>query len=118
MPLVNVFTSAEPPPPDKADALLLALSRSVAAELGKSESHVMTCLVPRTRMTFGGTLEPACYVEVKSIGVMTPAQTSAISAVLCAHIADALGVPQDRIYIELADAEEHLWGWNGSTFAD
>lgn len=116
MPLLNIFTSAEPPPPDKADALLKALSAELAALLGKPESYVMTCLVPRTRMTFGGTTAPACYVEVKSIGRITPDSTKKISAFVCTRLADAIGVPQDRIYLGFEDVAPHLWGHDGDTF--
>ncbi|MDB9356503.1 phenylpyruvate tautomerase MIF-related protein, partial [Nodularia spumigena CS-587/03] len=27
-----------------------------------------------------------------------------------------LGVPENRIYIEFADAQATMWGWNGATF--
>jgi phenylpyruvate tautomerase len=116
MPLVNVFTSADAPTPDRSDALLSELSRLLAAELKKPESYVMTSLVPRTSMTFGGTKEPSCYVEVKNIGTMTPELTAKLSAALCARLSEALGVSSTRIYIEFAEARGHLWGHDGTTF--
>ena len=61
MPLINVYTSAEPPSEDRSQKLLGALSRTLARVLGKPESYVMTCLVPRARMTFAGSLDPACW---------------------------------------------------------
>lgn len=117
MPVLNVFTSAEPLEPAAADELLKDLSRRLAQHLGKPERYVMTCLVPRPRMTFGGSTAPACYVEVKSIGRMTPAQTEQMSADLCARLGEALAVARDRIYIEFSDAQPHLWGFDGGTFA-
>jgi phenylpyruvate tautomerase PptA (4-oxalocrotonate tautomerase family) len=116
MPLVTVYTSAPAPSEDRRSALLLQLSRTLAEQLRKPETYVMTCLVPQTRMTFAGTEAPACYVEVKSIGNITPDVTRALSADLCARLGEALGVAQDRIYIEFADVQRHLWGYNGSTF--
>ena len=117
MPLIHVQTSV--PSPDRAtvDALLLALSKKLAGHLKKPESYVMTAFRGDVPMTFGGTNdEPVCYIEVKSIGTMQPAQTQAMSQDFCTAIAEALAVPKQRIYLEFADAERHLWGWNGSTF--
>jgi len=116
MPFVNVFTSADAPTPERSDALLGELSRLLAAELAKPEAYVMTSLVPRARMTFGGTKEPACYVEVKNIGAMTPELTAKLSAALCGRLSEALGVASERIYIEFAEARGHLWGHAGETF--
>jgi phenylpyruvate tautomerase PptA (4-oxalocrotonate tautomerase family) len=119
MPQVLVVTSAPPLDSERARSLLLSISASVARLLEKPESYVMTCLLPQARMTFGGSdREPACYVEVKNIGTMTPAQTRAISAELCAELSNAFGVSPARTYIEFADAEPHLWGHAGETFAD
>ncbi len=116
MPLINVFTSAEPPAPEAADSLLKDLSARLAQHTGKPETYVMTCLVPRTRMTFGGSDEPTCLVEVKSIGRMEPVRTETMSADFCERLSKALGVAPDRIYIDFTDVSPHLWGWNGSTF--
>jgi len=116
MPLVHVITSAEQPSPERADALLRALSKNLAELTGKSESYVMTCLAPRARMTFGGTNEPACYVEVKSIGRMDPERTKKMSAALCRVLSEGLAVPQNRIYIGFEDVAPDLWGFDGDTF--
>jgi hypothetical protein len=40
-----------------------------------------------------------------------------MSGDFCQEIQSRLGVPKNRIYIEFNDAERHLWGWNGGTFA-
>jgi phenylpyruvate tautomerase PptA (4-oxalocrotonate tautomerase family) len=115
MPLVRIISSVEPPP--TADSLLRDLSALLARELGKPESYVMTCLEPRASMTFGGSFEPSCYVEVKNVGTFTPAQTVLLSAALSERLAAGLGVPRNRIYIEFADAPPHMWGYDGDTFA-
>jgi phenylpyruvate tautomerase PptA (4-oxalocrotonate tautomerase family) len=117
MPLLTLFTSAEPPAPAASDALLKHISASLAQHIGKPEAYVMTNLVPRTRMTFAGTTEPACYVEIKNVGRMTPEQTEGMSRELGALIAKSLGVPTNRMYIEFSDAAPHLWGFDGGTFA-
>lgn len=115
MPFLRIISSADPPV--NSDAILRALSTLLARELGKPEAYVMTCLEPRARMTFAGTDEPTCYVEVKNVGTFTPEQTSRLSAAISARLADAFGVSKDRIYIEFGDARPHLWGHDGATFA-
>jgi phenylpyruvate tautomerase len=118
MPLLNIYTSADSPAEAaKADALLKDLSLRLAKHLGKPEAYVMTCLVPRTRMTFGGTTAPACFAEIKNIGALSPELTAKISRDVCTVLEAALGVPADRIYIEFCEAKPHLWGHDGDTFA-
>jgi phenylpyruvate tautomerase PptA (4-oxalocrotonate tautomerase family) len=47
---------------------------------------------------------------------MTPADTQALSRNLCERLEKALGVSPERIYVELTDAVDTMWGWNGDTF--
>lgn len=98
-------------------SLLESLSAEIARELGKPESYVMVSISPITQMLFGGTSEPACFAALKNIGSFTPELTERLSALLCRRLSDALGVPQNRIYIEFVEARGHLWGHDGGTFA-
>lgn len=116
MPLIKVQSSVENPEPTLVEGLLKTLSGKLAKHMGKSESYVMTAFEPNVAMTFGGTVEPTCYMEVKNIGTMSPAQTKAMSQDFGQVISEKLGVPINRIYIEFADAKGSMWGWNGSTF--
>jgi phenylpyruvate tautomerase PptA (4-oxalocrotonate tautomerase family) len=115
MPLISIVTSARLPEQRRAP-LLTELSRFVADQLGKPESYVMTSLVTEATMTFGGTPEPACFVELKNIGTFSRDQTAALSAALCRRLESALSVPPARIYIEFTNAQGHLWGHDGETF--
>jgi phenylpyruvate tautomerase len=116
MPLITVQTSV--PTPDRADteALLKTLSASLAKHVGKPEAYVMTAFESDVAMTFAGTLDPVCYIEIKSVGSFTAAQTTAMSQDFCETISEALGIPGNRIYIEFAEAKGYLWGWNSGTF--
>jgi phenylpyruvate tautomerase len=114
MPLLNIFTAAEPPA-DRA-AWLRDLSGRLSRALHKPESYVMVILNPRPEMLFGGTSAPACYAELKNVGQLAPAQVEALSKELCGELGRALDVPADRIYIEFTNADGALWGWDGSTF--
>lgn len=116
MPLIKVQTSVSAPQKAEVEAMLLSLSGKLAKHLGKPESYVMTAFEPGISMTFAGTTDPVCYVEVKSIGSIKPDQTEAMSRDFCQQINQSLGVPKNRIYIEFADAKGAMWGWNGTTF--
>lgn len=116
MPLIKVQTSVSAPNAGNVEALLKDLSASLAKHVGKPESYVMTALEPDVSMTFGGTTDPVCYIEIKNVGSMSPAQTKAMSQDFCQKVNQALGVPTNRTYIEFADAKGAMWGWNGSTF--
>ena len=116
MPLIKVQTSVAAPEKAQVESMLKDLSSSLASHLGKPESYVMTAFEADVPMTFAGTTEPVCFIEIKSVGTMGSAKTKAMSTDFCAKIEDALGVPKNRTYIEFADAAGAMWGWNGSTF--
>jgi phenylpyruvate tautomerase len=116
MPLISISSNAPAPAREKSLALLGTLSKLLSGEFHKPEQWVMTCLHPAALMTFGGSDGPACYVEVKNVGTMTPEQTERLSGAIMKETSAALGVHPDRTYIEFADAKGQFWGWNGETF--
>ncbi|PSB03367.1 phenylpyruvate tautomerase MIF-related protein [Merismopedia glauca] len=116
MPLIKVQTSISTPETSQIQELLISLSAKLAKHLGKPESYVMTAFESNVPMTFAGSIEPACYLEIKSVGTMSNTQTKAMSQDFCQQINQTLKVPINRIYIEFADAKGYMWGWNGSTF--
>ena len=116
MPLIKVQTSVSVADDTLIESLLTTLSAKLAQHLGKPESYVLTAFEPNLTMTFGGTFDPVCYIEVKSIGTMNPTQTKAMSQDFSQVVKDKLGVPSNRTYIEFADAKGTMWGWNGGTF--
>jgi phenylpyruvate tautomerase PptA (4-oxalocrotonate tautomerase family) len=118
MPLIRVYTSASVPEAVRMQVLLSSLSSTLAHELGKRESDIMTILHADARMTFAGTAAPACYAELKNVGEQLSAPlTARLSNVLCRLLSDALELPTSRIYIEFCSVAPHHWGWDGSTFA-
>jgi phenylpyruvate tautomerase PptA (4-oxalocrotonate tautomerase family) len=116
MPLIKIQSSVRSPEKNEVENLLKNLSTLLAKHLGKPESYVMTAFESDVLMSFAGTFDPVCYVEIKSIGNMSSAQTKAMSQDFCQQIEQALGVSANRIYIEFADAQGYMWGWNNSTF--
>ncbi len=116
MPLIQVKTSVSQPESTVIESLLTTLSAKLAQHLGKPESYVMTSFDSDIKMTFAGSFDPVCYLEIKSVGSMSPAQTKEMSEDFCQIIEDKLDVPKNRTYIEFADAKGSMWGWNGRTF--
>ena len=100
---------------DKAKNLIRQASKKVADGLGKPEQYVMVELNDKIPMLFAGNDAGLAYLELKSIGLPDSA-TKDLSASLCGLIHDELAIEPDRVYIEFANAERHMWGWNNSTF--
>ena len=114
MPFVKIQSNVELDD-GKCETLLKSISTLTASELGKPESYVMVAIEPTTPMLFAGNSDPACYLELKSIG-LPEAKTADLSNALSQEIEKQLAVTKDRIYIEFSDAPRKMWGWNGTTF--
>lgn len=114
--ICSLKTSVSTPGKSQIESLLKVLSAKLAQHTGKPESYVMTAFEAEVPMTFAGTTEPVCYLEIKSVGTMKPEQTKAMSQDFCQEINQFLNVPKNRIYLEFADAKGSMWGWNSSTF--
>ena len=115
MPLVKVQTSVVVAVAQGV-RLLSQLSARLAQHTGKPESYVMTLLESGTPMTFGGTTDPTCYLEIKNVGSLSPALTQTMSQDFCQQVQEILDILPNRIYIEFSDVKGAMWGWNGSTF--
>ena len=114
MPLLKVQTSAAVSD-QKSQAFLKQASQRTAAALGKPEQYMMVSLEAGRPMLFGGSSQPAAFVELRSIGL--PAHGAGeLSAMICGLIESGLGVAKSRIYINFTDVPPELWGWNGQTF--
>ena len=115
MPLLTLTTNREIPAAER-HAHLQDLSRQAAEWLGKPEAYVMVDYRHHPDMLFGGSAEPLAYIEFKSIG-LPAGRTAELSAALAAWLEAHVGIAAARVYVEFSDAERHLWGWNGATFA-
>ena len=114
MPVLKIQTNAGITQAQRND-LLTATSAEVARILGKPETYVMVILECNPDMIFGASQSALAYLELKSIGLPAD-RTGDISGALCKLINQQLAIPLERIYIEFANAERHMWGWNGGTF--
>lgn len=112
MPLLKVQTNSAIPNSEK---FMKDATELVSRILKKPVQYIMVSVEQNRDMLFGGNNAPLAYVELKSIG-LPQNQTSNLSAELCSFVERELGVPQNRIYIEFADAQRNMFGWNGGTF--
>lgn len=95
--------------------ILTRASSLVARELGKPERYVMVAFAPERPMLFAGTDAPCAYLQLKSIG-LPKNKTGAISKSLCQLVSEEMRIPAERVYIEFANAEGPMWGWDGGVF--
>ena len=68
MPTLRILTNLAIPEARRAEILAHA-SATVAAMLGKPESYVMVILEDGRDLIFGGSKDPAAYLELKSLGL-------------------------------------------------
>lgn len=94
---------------------LTAISSAIANLLGKPESYVMIKYEHNTNMLFAGNEQPLAHLKLKSLG-MPEDKTADYSAELCQLMQTHFAVSADRVYIEFANPERHMWGWNSTTF--
>jgi len=114
MPLLIIHTNLSVPE-DRQQALIKKASALIAQLLSKPERYVMVCMQDHLPMVFAGTDTPCAYLELKSIGLPED-RTAEISRALCELLVAEIDITSERIYIEFANAERHMWGWNLSTF--
>ncbi|MEM9213089.1 MAG: phenylpyruvate tautomerase MIF-related protein [Cyanobacteria bacterium P01_F01_bin.150] len=116
MPLIRVQASSSAVEKEDITTLLQSLSSTLAQQLGKPESYVMTSFQSDVAMTFAGTPDPSCLIEIKSVGTMGGSKTKAMSQTFCQMVEESLGIPKNRTYIDFVDSPGAMWGWNGATF--
>ncbi len=114
MPLLHLATNVTLET-DAEQRLATGLSEAAARLLGKPERYVMVVVESGLTMRFGGSDAPCAHLQLKSLGLPGD-ETGRLSAALCDHLAEALKLAADRIYIEFSSPERHMWGWNRTTF--
>jgi phenylpyruvate tautomerase len=110
MPMINLNCSCEIP-----QGLLKNLSSVVAETIGKPEQYVMA-IGSHAVVMMGGTDDPSAFVDVRSIGGLSPDVNRTLSKKICSLLEKELHIPARRIYITFIPFSADAWGWNGSTF--
>ena len=111
MPFIQIHTSSQSLVEN--DLLQKEISKMVAELTRKPENYVMTMIQSNSQMTFAGSNEPCCFIQLKSIGSLSPAS---MSKSLCELIASKTNIEMNRIYIEFIDVKASNWGFNSTTF--
>ena len=114
MPLLKLETTV-PLPEEKGTPLLAALSKAMAATIGKPEQYVMVT-ASHSAILMSGKAGAAAFVDIRSIGGLNGEANRKLSQQICNLLKDSLGIAPDRIYLNFTDVEAGNWGWNGSTF--
>ena len=115
MPLITIRTNAKVEDP-KLSQLLAECSKKLATLTGKPESYVMTLAGRVAAMTMAGSDQPACLVEIRSVGKLSGEQSRAMSKAFSDILSAGLSVDPRRIYMNFEEVEGSKWGWNGDTF--
>jgi phenylpyruvate tautomerase PptA (4-oxalocrotonate tautomerase family) len=101
--------------PSTVDTLLEKCSKFISSMVGKPEPYVMVSIDHSQDMIFGGNTEPAAMVKLKSIGLPADKCNDYVSRI-SQFLNDEVGVPQDRVFIDVVDLQRNMFGWNGKTF--
>jgi phenylpyruvate tautomerase PptA (4-oxalocrotonate tautomerase family) len=116
MPLMTIRSAAKID--DTAvSSMLSACSAKLAELLAQPEAYVMTLFDRPASMTMAGTANPCCLVEIRSVVKLSSDQTQAMAQAFCPMLAEHLGVPPNRIFLNFTDFPRTMWGFNGSTLA-
>jgi len=110
MPLLNISTSAKIE--DKKDFVEKS-SRLISTLTNKPERFVMVKLSNPEIIYFDQKYTPSCYIEIKSIGSLSPEE---MSSSICEFYTKELGIAPERIYVNFVDVNSKMWAWNGKTF--
>ena len=110
MPLITLSTSIK----IKEKNLFMKDCSEILAKLtNKSEKYVMVRLFDQIPIYFDKNPDPACFIDIKSIGSI---DTSNMSLLLSDFMSEKHKIPTSRIYICFKNVEASNWAWDGSTF--
>ena len=99
----------------KSEVLVKHASSFLAKLLGKPEKFIMVSYNHVLAMLFDGDTQPAAYVEVKGIG-LNSSSCSDYSKAICEFLESEIGISPDRVYIDFANIDGKMFGWNKSVF--
>jgi len=116
MPAIILRTSVKCTDEQK-NSLAKGLSKICADNIGKPESYVMSVVQDAATICFGGNLQPAAMLDVKSIGSLNANVNATLSKAICEFLATSINIEPNNIYINFTDVARENWGWNSGTFA-
>ncbi len=114
MPSLTIHTNIHLEGFDTA-GLMKEASALVAKALGKSEAYVMVRLEAQSKLIFGGSDDPAAFVELISLGLPEEAPAQ-ITPLLCTFLSGKLNIAPERVYLNFPIVPRSHFGWNNKTF--
>ncbi len=114
MPLIKINSNVELSLPE-TERLLKGIAELAASHLNKPERYIMACL-EKSVMVMSGTAKPAAFVDLRSIGKLSPTVNKNLSAGICDLLRGRGGIDPERIFITFTDVAGTHWGWNRETF--
>ena len=115
MPMIRLTLPKGTGPVNQKSALE-HLQNAVSRILGKPLAYIQCILVEAQGMLFAGESDPSAFIEIKSIGGLSPENCKKLSSECCNVISSLLSISPKRVYIEFTDAKPNLWGWDSTTF--
>lgn len=110
MPLIKVQTSVAHTDKSEVETLLKNLAAKLSKHLGIPESCVTTTF--ESGVPIAGTLEPACYIKIKSLGNMKIEQLNEMILDFRQQTIQAVNIDKNsKVYIEIGEAMGARWGW-------
>lgn len=94
--------------------LMKKATKFLAEMMGKPEHVIMVTIKPGMPYVFGGTDDPAAFVQIKAVSLEKD-KCSEFSKKVCEFIDSEISIPKNRIFIEFIDIDARIFGWNGST---
>eukprot|EP00128_Syssomonas_multiformis_P015095 Colp12_sorted_trinity150504_noHs@22412 len=114
MPCLVIQTNAEPTEDVEAEFVYEATD-VVAKTLKKPKEYVTVVFQPRTTLAFGGSSEPAAFVQLYSIGGISREDNVRHSKAIC-KLLEGLQIKPERVFITFHNQAAENWGWNATTF--
>jgi phenylpyruvate tautomerase PptA (4-oxalocrotonate tautomerase family) len=115
MPLISLKTSA-PVDEKKQRTLLSSLSQIASVDLDKPVQFVMA-MVEHCAMAHARDLSPSAYVEIRSIGALSPATKNSVAGHVSELLEKELSIMQSRTFVVFFDVPSADWAVGANTLA-
>ena len=116
MPLLKLETSVAISQ-EKKTSLSTSLSKILAQDTGKSESHCMIVIEDGASVMMAQKQGPGAFVDIRGIGGLTGSVNRKLSRSVCTLLQKECGIPPEAVYLNFTDVKAENWGFNNSTFA-
>ena len=92
------------------------LTKMITDILGKPEKYISVVIIPGLWMSFGGTEEPCATCSFTSVNSFDAESNKKYSQIIMDYLVDALGVSNERMYLEFHRASREFMGYKSNTF--